>query len=182
MWCRSSCLEGQADEVMRTMTDNLPCVLHGWWAPCWCCVLKRLASACTWYTGPSWMRRYSLEIELYTVVLCILQQARAPAALPSGLEILPPPEQTSLNWLTCFMQQSSASESVRSSVSQEIPHTYGTTSFIMFPKTHHLCPSHLNIILPPMPRSFRLSNQNTAHIPYMPHALPISFFLILLPE
>jgi hypothetical protein len=33
-----------------------------------------------------------------------------------------------------------------------------------------------------MPRSFRLSNQNTAHIPYMPHSLPISFFLILLPE
>ena len=168
---------------MRTMTDNLPCVHHGWWAPWWCCVLKQLASARAWYTCPSWMRRYSLETELYTIVLCILRQARTPAVLPSGLEILPPPEQTkSLNWLTCFKQQSSASETVRSSVSQEIPHTYGTTSFIMFPKTHHLSPSHLNIILPPMPTSFWLSNQNTVHTPYMPHALPISFFFILLPE
>jgi hypothetical protein len=182
MWCKSSCLECQGDEeVMRTMTDNLPCVHHGWWAPWWCCVLKRLASACTWYTGPSWMRHYSLETEPYTIALRILQLARAPAVLPSGLEILPSPEQTSLNWPTCFMQQSSASETVRSSISQ-IPYTYGTTSFSVFPKTPRLFPSHFNIILPPMPRSFWLSNQNTAHTPYMPHALPISFFFILLHE
>ena len=34
MWCENGCLECQGDEeVMRTMTDYLLCVHHGWWAP-----------------------------------------------------------------------------------------------------------------------------------------------------
>ena len=156
IWCESSCLECQGDEeMMRTMTDYLLCVHHWWWAPWWFCVLQWPASARTWYIGPSWMKRYSLKTEPNTVVLCILQQAMAPAVLPSGLEILPPPEPTNLNWLTCFMQRSSAPATVRSSVSQEIPHTYGTTCFNVFPRAHHLSPNHLNIILSLGPSHFQ---------------------------
>jgi hypothetical protein len=98
IWCKSSCLECQEDkEVIRTMTNNIPCVCHGSWAPWWCCVLKGLASAHTGHTGPRWMRCCSPEIEPQTTVLCILQQAVAPAVLSSGLELSPPPDETSPN-------------------------------------------------------------------------------------
>jgi len=111
------------------------------------------------------------------------------------------------HWLTYSMQQSTSWETNRFSASQEIPHILWKPNFITaYTSAFHLSltwaisiqsvpPSHflklhLNIILPSMPASFKLSllsgfPKPCIHLsspPYVLHAQPISFFSIWSPE